>query len=256
MLSGLAALRAGAGKVQLGVPQSLALSVGVAFPEAGMAGFAETSDGEPAATACERAAPIASAADAVLIGPGIMAEQAGRALTLGILKRSIGPVFILDAMALTGLWNEGQLLSRHEGRIILTPHAGEMASLTGLTKESIVSNPGAIALEAAARLHCTVVLKGADTYIAQPDGRVFAHRHGNVGLATAGSGDVLAGLMAGLAARGASVLEASLWSVFIHAQAGRRLTGSVGPLGFLARELLAEIPGLLNIDEFPLLPPA
>lgn len=155
-------------------------------------------------------------------------------------------MFVIDAMALTGLWNARQILKRHHGRIVLTPHAGEMARLSGHSKERVKADPIRIAREAAERLQCTVVLKGAVTHIATPDGAMFRHARGPVGLATAGSGDVMAGVLVGLAARGASALTASLWSVFIHARAGDVLTRRIGPLGFLSRELLSEIPALLE----------
>ncbi len=90
-----------------------------------------------------------------------------------------------------------------------------------------------------------VALKGQDTWVATPDGSVWRHEDGPIGLATSGSGDVLAGLITGLLARGASPLQAAAWGVWLHAQAGRRLSQRIGPLGFLARELAAEAPALM-----------
>jgi ADP-dependent NAD(P)H-hydrate dehydratase len=83
------------------------------------------------------------------------------------------------------------------------------------------------------------------TVIAQPAGPTYSYEGGGVGLATSGSGDVLAGILVGLAARGAKPVEAAIWSVYLHGEAGRHLAERVGPLGFLARELPAEIPGLM-----------
>ena len=91
-----------------------------------------------------------------------------------------------------------------------------------------------------------VVLKGSTSLVATPDGELFAYAGGGVGLATGGSGDVLAGIVAGLAARGAEPLEATLWAVWLHGEAGRRCAEQLGPLGFLARELLAHVPGLMR----------
>jgi len=88
-------------------------------------------------------------------------------------------------------------------------------------------------------------LKGAETHIAGPSGEVYCNRSGNVGLATSGSGDTLSGIIAGLAARGADALQAAVWGVYLHGSAGDRLARRVGPLGFLARELLAEIPAVM-----------
>jgi hydroxyethylthiazole kinase-like uncharacterized protein yjeF len=128
---------------------------------------------------------------------------------------------------------------------VITPHAGEMANLLGMDKHDVLRRPAEIAGEAATLLHCVVALKGARTYIAAPDGGSWTYSDGNVGLATSGSGDTLAGIVAGLLARGVAPLEAAQWGVFLHGEAGNRLAQSRGPLGFLARELLAEIPGIM-----------
>ena len=129
--------------------------------------------------------------------------------------------------------------------MILTPHAGEMAGLTGVSKAHVEADPLGAAREAAQALGAVVAVKGQRTFIAAPDGRGWRHEGHAVGLATSGSGDVLAGVIAGLLARDASPEQAALWGVFLHQQAGQRLSERVGPLGFLARELAGEIPGLL-----------
>jgi NAD(P)H-hydrate repair Nnr-like enzyme with NAD(P)H-hydrate dehydratase domain len=90
-----------------------------------------------------------------------------------------------------------------------------------------------------------VALKGAETLVVDADGAAYCYRQGRVGLATSGSGDTLAGVIAGLAARGASPLQATVWGVYLHGEAGNRLTGRFGQTGFLARELLAEVPQAL-----------
>jgi hydroxyethylthiazole kinase-like uncharacterized protein yjeF len=130
--------------------------------------------------------------------------------------------------------------------VLLTPHAGEMAHLTGIAKEEIGGAPERIALEAAQRWNAVVALKGARTVIAAPGGDRWQHDGGNVGLATSGSGDVLAGIIAGLAARGADLTQAASWGVALHARAGERLAERLGKLGYLARELYDEIPTLLE----------
>jgi NAD(P)H-hydrate repair Nnr-like enzyme with NAD(P)H-hydrate dehydratase domain len=133
-----------------------------------------------------------------------------------------------------------------EGRAVITPHAGEMASCLKEDKAEITGDPGATARRAADLFRCVVALKGAETVIAAPEGEAYRSRAGNVGLATSGSGDTLGGLIAGLAARGAPPLQAAVWGVYLHARAGDRLARRIGPLGFLARELLGEIPGLMG----------
>jgi hydroxyethylthiazole kinase-like uncharacterized protein yjeF len=153
---------------------------------------------------------------------------------------------ILDASALP-LANEvlpakGAL----RGRTIITPHLGEMAAIAELSAEEITSDRLPVARETAQRLGSVVVLKGAETIICSHEGNAFLNKRGNVGLATAGSGDVLAGIIAGLCARGADPLQAAAWGVSIHARAGERLAKRIGSIGYLAREILDEIPRLTS----------
>jgi ADP-dependent NAD(P)H-hydrate dehydratase len=246
LLSGVAALRAGVGKIQLACPRSLALPLGMALPEAGICALDEDDDGEPSVHEVQQLIESAQQSHAVLIGPGIMSGTAAAAVTRLLLEKVHGPVFVIDARALSGLWENTELLKRHAGRVVLTPHAGEMASLCHREKDQIEADPLAVAVEGAAHCGSVMTLKGAITFIASPLGGVFRYDQGVVGLATAGSGDVLAGILAGLAARGTDPLDAAIWAVFLHAQAGQRLTSTRGALGFLARELPTQIPALLQ----------
>jgi ADP-dependent NAD(P)H-hydrate dehydratase len=247
ILSGVAALRAGAGKVMLVVPQPLATPIAIAVPEAGVHAFAVTPAGDPVArAAAAQIGALLAGVDAGLIGPGLADESAAQELARRILDATVGPGFVIDALSLTGLWDAREILSRHHGRLVITPHAGEMAQLTGKSKAEIAADPLRSASEAAQHLNCIVVLKGATTVVAQPEGTLYLHESEIVGLATSGSGDVLAGILAGLMARGASAIAAALWSVHLHAQAGRRLSERIGALGFLARELPSEIPLLMD----------
>jgi ADP-dependent NAD(P)H-hydrate dehydratase len=246
-LSGLAALRAGAGKVMLAVPKPLSVAIAVNFPEAGVEGFAVTARGYPSTRmASEQIGRLMSKADAFLVGPGLLDEASAQKLTKMLLQSSTDVNVVIDGVCLTGLWDQHQVLSRHRGQLVITPHPGEMAALTGLSKEHITAEPIRVAEQAASHLQCIVVLKGSATVIAQPDGPTYHYRGGGVGLATSGSGDVLAGALVGLISRGAKPVEAAIWSVYLHGEAGQRLAERVGPLGFLARELPAEIPGLMR----------
>ena len=137
------------------------------------------------------------------------------------------------------------LLRHLGGRAVLTPHAGEMASLLGQDKTHVERDPAGAARRAAADLGAVVALKGASTHIADPAGTLLRYDGGRVGLATSGSGDTLAGLVAGLAARGAAPLDAAAWGVFLHGEAGNALARRVGPIGYLARELLDEVPPIM-----------
>jgi ADP-dependent NAD(P)H-hydrate dehydratase len=245
LLAATAALRAGAGKLQIATCQSIATQLGLAMPEALVLGLPETPSGEIDQSAAVALRERIARCDAVLIGPGMLDEEAAAALTSNLLDCDPGSAFVLDAGALGGLKDVAAVLARHGGRTVITPHAGEMANLLGMDKHDVLRRPAEIAGEAATLLHCVVALKGARTYIAAPDGGSWTHSDGNVGLATSGSGDTLAGIVAGLLARGVAPLEAAQWGVFLHGEAGNRLAQSRGPLGFLARELLAEIPGIM-----------
>ncbi|MBV9957495.1 MAG: NAD(P)H-hydrate dehydratase, partial [Acidobacteria bacterium] len=136
-------------------------------------------------------------------------------------------------------------LSASKARVILTPHAGEMASMLCVEKESVTREPLSVAARAAREFRAVVALKGRLTHIIAPDGEAYTNRAGNVGLATSGSGDTLSGLIAGLAARGTEPTRAAAWGVYLHAKAGDNLARRMGRLGFLARELLDEIPPLM-----------
>jgi NAD(P)H-hydrate repair Nnr-like enzyme with NAD(P)H-hydrate dehydratase domain len=121
-----------------------------------------------------------------------------------------------------------------------------MASLLGVDEREVKRDPMRIALSAAARFGAVVALKGGESWIAEPGGAIYHYTGGSIGLATSGSGDTLAGIIAGLAARGAPPAHAAVWGAFLHGAAGQALARRMGPLGFLARELLDELPALLR----------
>ncbi len=253
LLAGIGALRAGAGKLQIATAASIAPHLGLALPEALVAGLPETAEGGIASESGATLAERASRCDTVLIGPGMMDEAAVAELTADLLTRldpagdpaGGGPRFVLDAGALAGLGRDPGPVQRHSGHVVITPHAGEMAGLLGCSRDQVEADPLATARQVAAHLKVVVALKGSCTRIVTPEGRAWAYRGGTVGLATSGSGDTLAGIVAGLLARGASPEQAAIWGVYLHGEAGNRLSRRIGPLGFLARELLAEIPAAM-----------
>jgi hydroxyethylthiazole kinase-like uncharacterized protein yjeF len=205
----------------------------------------ETDAGVLAPQAAEALAAAAEGVDAVLVGPGLADERAVARLVPRLLPRCGAATVVLDAAALACLKAEPGCLRDLHGRAVVTTHAGEMAMMRGTAKETVTRDPLATARQAAASWGTVVALKGRETQIAAPDGAAYCNRAGNVGLATSGSGDTLAGIVAGLAARGAEPLHATVWGVYLHACAGDRLARRMGRLGFLARELLAEIPPLM-----------
>jgi hydroxyethylthiazole kinase-like uncharacterized protein yjeF len=245
VLAGLAALRAGAGKLQLAVGRSIAVDLALAIPEGRAFGLPECANGGVAVAAVDTILEWAAAARCVLAGPGMLAEDATARRLVARFGALADTTLVLDAGAITAQAGRLAPLRRLGGRVVLTPHAGEMATLLDVEAAEVERGPAAFAIRAAADTGAVVALKGAETYVATPEGALYRNRAGNVGLATSGSGDVLAGIIAGLAARGAPAVQAAVWGVYLHARAGDALARRIGPLGFLARELLAEIPRLL-----------
>lgn len=240
ILSGVAALRVGAGKLQIGAPEGFATALALAVPEARVIPLAQTAAGEVAPDAADTIARSVAKCDAAVVGPGMLDEDAAGALMLKLLEQE-GPAMVVDAAAMSVLAKCPDAARRRAGRLILTPHAGEMASLTSASKAEVEADPVGVARRLAASLQAVVALKGAVTFIVSPDGQAWRHSGGSRGLATSGSGDVLAGVIGGLLARGATPLQAAVWGVYVHGAAGRALAKRIAPVGFLARELLDEI---------------
>jgi len=215
-------------------------------PEAMAIGLDETATGGIRRRSVAVIVEHANASDAVLIGPGMTDDGDTRRVIGGFLEQVDGPAVVLDAAALTGLSSLAGSLDRLDGNVVLTPHAGEMAAMLRTDKAGIDKDPATAARNAAIALNAVVILKGSHTFIATPGGDLCRYAGGDVGLATSGSGDTLAGIVAGLLARGASPLHASAWAVFLHGEAGNVLAKKIGRTGFLARELLAEIPAIMN----------
>lgn len=247
LLAAVSALRAGAGKLQVATVASAAPHLGIAVPESMVIALPETADGGiEHREAAERLAPKADRADAVLIGPGMAEGEDATRLTLALLSKVPSQAFALDAACLVDLQRHAAIVRACEGRVVITPHAGEMAQLLDRSREAIESDPLKAARDASGLLRAVVVMKGAETYIVDPDGDAWMYGGGGTGLATSGSGDILAGILVGLLARGAKPSQAALWAVYLHGEAGTRLARSQGPLGFLARELAAEVPHILR----------
>lgn len=239
MLSGLAALRVGAGRLTLAVAASVATAVAVAVPECGVVPLDETPDGHVSGAALAAADSDLSGADAVLVGPGLddpdELEQMLSDLASRVGKET---TVVLDAFALGVAPRVPALVDDFGGRLVLTPNKEEAARLLERDLGELADDVAEIARRYRAVVTCYDV-------IAHPDGRIWRTGTGGGGLATSGSGDVLAGAITGLCARGASPEQATVWATHAHAAAGDRLAVPVGPLGFLASDLLDELPRVL-----------
>ncbi|WEK46376.1 MAG: NAD(P)H-hydrate dehydratase [Candidatus Andeanibacterium colombiense] len=244
-LTGEAALRSGAGKLQLATVRAAAMSLAVLMPEAAMIALPADEDGEIAAEAAELLAHRLKDCDALVLGPGMSASERTEILVAAMLGGAAGQAIVLDAAALTSTGNLAQLVAAQGGRVIMTPHYGEMSHLTGLAMEQIAADPAAAATRVARDFNAVVVLKGMRTVIVAPTGEALLFEGGSKGLATGGSGDVLAGIVGGMAARGSEPLIAAAWGVFVHGTAGEHAATEIAEIGFLARDLLPLIPAIV-----------
>lgn len=245
ILAGVSALRSGAGILQIATSASVAPYIGAAVPEAMVIGFSETFEGEIDPTNTAKIVSLAEGADAVVVGPGMMDEDALRPLVTALLGNAKSGI-VLDAAALTCMRDDLASFRGGSRRTVVTPHAGEMARLLQTERDEVERE----ALQAARRVASyadVVVMKGAETFIVGDE--QWRARFGSVALATSGSGDVLAGVLVGILARGTEPTLAALWAVYLHGEAGRLLAARHGSVGTLARELPDEIPRLMAAFE-------
>lgn len=245
-LTGEAALRAGAGKLQMATVETATAALGIVVPEAAVIGLPIGEDGEIAPCTPDLLEASITSADVIVLGPGMGTPQAAAHLLALVMSLATDEtLLILDAAAIPCMRDSHEALAAFRGRLIATPHHGEMAALTDFDIDAIAAEPDKIADDIARRFGAIVVLKASDTVVATPDGDSLHYGGGGIGMATGGSGDVLAGAIGGVAARGAEPLVAAGWGVWLHGQAGRRVATDRGPVGFLARELPDEFPRLL-----------
>ncbi|MDR7277829.1 NAD(P)H-hydrate dehydratase [Catenuloplanes atrovinosus] len=241
LLAGVAALRAGAGVLQLAVAESTAAALSIQVPEALVVGLTETGGGSVRGECGERLAGLAAEARVIAVGPGLDDVDETMGLLKGLLDAA-GPetVFVLDAYALGALSRSPDLVRESERTAVLTPNLTEARFLLG---HDVGDDLDDTAAELADRYGAVVSLYGHIASRPSPDGSVRCWREetADAGLGTSGSGDVRTGIVAGLLSRGADPAQAACWAAWAHATAGQRLIPAHGRIGFLARELLDEI---------------
>jgi NAD(P)H-hydrate epimerase len=243
ILASEAALRVGAGLVTLGIPRSLNPILEVKLTEVMTLPLAETGTGALSGEAWETIAERVATCDALAIGPGLGRHPETVSLVRRVLKERQGPL-VVDADALNQVAPAG--LGVFPSNAVITPHPAELARLVGTSTAEIQSNRLAAAENAARELGCVVVLKGAGTIAAAPDGHLWIGPAGTAALATGGTGDVLTGVIAGLMAQGLPPLDAAIAGVYVHGRAGEMLADEVGLAGALAGELLPILPRVLQ----------
>ena len=240
------ATRVGTGLVTLATAHSLQPVLAAKLTEVTYLPLPESEPGVLASNAYETIKPELANYNVLLVGCGLGKSQPATEFLKSVLFSSSElPSLILDADALNILAGIPQWWQRLGGDAILTPHPGEMARLTGLSVQEIQSKRLGVAGEAAASWHKTIVLKGAYTVVAAPDGRAMINPVANPGLASAGTGDVLAGAIAGMAAQGLSLFDAAVAGVFLHSQAGEAVRDELGDAGMVASDLLPVLPRVI-----------
>ena len=243
-LTALATLRAGAGLVVLAAPETLLPQFEAAAAELIKLPLPEE-NGIISAAAIESLQDRLQWADVIAIGPGLGVSAGAQRVVKHVLAEFSGAV-VLDADALNNLAGQEEAIRRAAGKIILTPHPGELARLTGANKMAIAANPVAVARQTAEALGQVLVLKGAPTVVASPTGEVFINSTGNPGMATGGSGDVLTGIIAGLAGQQLDPLRAALLGVYLHGLAGDCARDRLGEWSLLAGDIVEHLPAAMQ----------
>jgi NAD(P)H-hydrate epimerase len=240
-LTALACLRAGAGLVTLAAPRSVQPLLASKLTEVMTFPLPETGEGTISLEAEKVLKELAEGKDAVAIGPGLTTRGETLELVRKFLPSVSAPV-IVDADAIHALGERFDILRGRKGPTLLTPHPGEMAGLLRKTSKEVQDRRIETVQEFCSRQNCFLVLKGAYTLVGGPDGRVFINPTGNPGMATAGSGDVLTGIIAGFSAQGLDPLSAAKAGVFIHGLAGDLAAHEIGEAGLIAGDIIDRIP--------------
>jgi NAD(P)H-hydrate epimerase len=245
-MAALAAMRAGAGYVTVGAPQSLELSFTVRLLEAMMVGLPER-DGVLTPTALQPALEAIGRADAVVLGPGLSKNKGAQELARELVERIDVPL-VVDADGLNALAGGAmeEYVRVRPWPTVMTPHAGELGRMLGVDSEEVGRHRLRYAREAAVRAKAIIVLKGDDTLVATPNGRVAVSRGQAPALATAGTGDVLSGVIGAMLAKGLAPAHAASAGVYAHLRAGQIAAAPDGPDGVIASDVIRALPAALG----------
>ena len=241
VLTSKAAMRAGAGMTMLGAPVSLVDVMAMKMTEVMIRPLPETTARTTGLKALSNIEDMTSWADVLAIGPGLSQHQETTELVRQVVSRSPLPV-VLDADGINAFINHTELFSACASDIIMTPHIGELSRLTNRTAQEIMNDRIGIAKQTAQSLHVTVILKGACSVIADPTGRVSINPTGNPGMATAGSGDVLTGILSALISQRLPVWDAARLGVYLHGLAGDLGAKAMGQHSLIAGDLIDHLP--------------
>jgi NAD(P)H-hydrate epimerase len=257
-MTALSAARAGAGLVTLGIASSLNPILESQVLEVMTCPLPEEPAGILGSSAMKAILTLAEGKRCLALGPGLGSEPQTGLLVKGIIENCPIPV-VLDADGLNHLAGATELLKKRNAPTVLTPHPGEMARLCSATVNDIQDDRIGWARRFSQENNVHLVLKGARTVMARPDGQVFINPTGNPGMASGGMGDVLTGMIAGFLTQGYPPDTAARLGVYLHGAAADRLAEQVGPTGYLAGDLIARIPaeiGAMISPRYPGLPAA
>ncbi len=241
IMAGKAALRCGLGLLKTALPKSIYPIAAGAIFESVFFPLEETSDGKISKSNIDFLLCEAEKSSAVLIGCGLSVCDDTAELVNSFIESCTKPL-VLDADALNCVAKNPDILKKAKVPIIITPHPGEMARLVKLTPKAVNENRAEIAADFAKEYGVVTVLKGSGTIIASPEGRVMINRTGNSGMATGGSGDVLAGMTGSLLAQGAKPFDAAAAAVYLHGLSGDIAAKKLGRISMLPTDLIDEIP--------------
>ncbi len=239
VLSSLAALRSGVGLLKCALPRSVYPIAACRVPESVYLPLRENCDGKTAADNADFL--LVQDADALLMGCGLSVCDDTRALVRRLLLSFERPM-LLDADALNCIADDPSVLRQAKAPVVITPHPAEMGRLLGVTAKEVNADRAKTAREFAARYNVITVLKGAGTVIAAPSGRALLNTTGNSGMATGGSGDVLAGICAALLAQGKAPFNCAAAAVYLHGLAGDLAAKRLGKISMLPSDIIDELP--------------
>jgi len=234
-------LRAGAGLITLAAPAGLHQILETKTLEVMTEPLPETDVGLLGEDAAERALELLAAKTAAALGPGLGHGDSVTGFVRKIIAEFDGPI-VIDADGINAVAEDPEMLDASKGPVIITPHPGEMARLIGSDTSSVLADRLTVALDFAKKYNSIVVLKGAHTITACPDGGAFFNPSGNPGMATGGTGDVLTGVILGLLCQGLSPADAAVLGVFLHGLAGDLAAEKLGEEATIAGDLMDRLP--------------
>ncbi len=240
-----AALRSGSGLVTVAAPASINDILEVKLTEAMTEPLADGERGTLGAEAVERAFKLLEGKDALVLGPGI-SREAGTGEFVRKVAVNLDVPAVIDADGLWHLADDLEIIKKCKAPLILTPHPGEMAKLLGVSSKEVQEDRIGISRKFAEKYGCWLVLKGARTIIAAPDGNVYINTTGNPGMASGGTGDALSGMIGSFLGQGCTPPESALLGVYLHGYAGDLAAEEKGEASLIATDIIGKLPEVLK----------